>query len=121
MGLGAHTPEALDALLEDAFVLRDRDAVRGLFEPEAVLLVGTSGRPIRGVGQIADYLTTMWHLERTYLASSRQVIQARDTALVVGDRSTSVVRRGDDRAWRFVISNVLLDTPDDDPTRKDRR
>ena len=50
---GARTPEELETLLEDAFVVRDRDALAQLFEDGAVLVAG-GGRPeARGGSQIA--------------------------------------------------------------------
>ena len=73
-------------LLEDAFVLRDSDAVRALFEDDAV---------IEG---------DLWGGGRTYVADPRRVLQSRDTALVVSHGHTSVARRGSDGAWRYAIS-----------------
>jgi hypothetical protein len=118
---GARTPEELDTLLEDAVVLRDRDAITQLFEPHAVLLAEGRSRSVRGPVRIAGFVTTMWQQERTYLSRPREVVQADDTALVVGDSGTSVVRRGTDGRWRFVISRVLFDTADDAPARRARR
>jgi hypothetical protein len=118
---GARTPEELDTLLEDAVVLRDRAAITALFEPAAVLLAEGTTRSVRGADRIAGFVTTMWRQERTYLSRPREVVQADDTALVVGDSGTSVARRGRDGRWRFVISRVLFDTADDVSTRKARR
>jgi hypothetical protein len=118
---GARTPEELDTLLEDAFVLRDRDAITELFEPGAVLLAEGRSRGVRGAVRIAGFVTTMWQQQRTYLSRPREVVQADDTALVVGDSGTSVARRSTDGRWRFVISRVLFDPADDAPTRRHRR
>jgi len=41
---GARTPEELDALLEDAFVVRDRRALAALFEGDALLVDAAAGR-----------------------------------------------------------------------------
>ncbi len=46
MGQRARTPEELETLLEDAFVIRDREAVAELFEHGAVL--GDGPREARG-------------------------------------------------------------------------
>jgi ketosteroid isomerase-like protein len=114
---GARTPEELETLLEDAYVVRDRDALAQLFEDGAVLVAG-SGRPeARAGSQIARFATAMWERDRTYLADPRRVLQARDTALVVAERAINVLRRGSDGTWRYAIT--LLDT--DDPTPKEER
>jgi hypothetical protein len=117
---GARTPEELDTLLEDAFLLRDRDAITELFEPGAVLLAEGGSRSVRGALHIAGFVTTLWQQERTYLSGPREVVLADDTALVVGDSGTSVARRGTDGIWRFVISRVLFDTADGASTRRER-
>lgn len=80
---GARTPEELDTLLEDAFIANDRAALDELLEPGAVL-IGSA-----------------------HVASPSNVLQARDTALLVGEHSISVAVRRDGR-WRFAIA--LLDT-----------
>lgn len=61
-------PEDLDALLEDGFVLRDRDAVAALFEPGA--LATTTGHPrgIHGHKQIAALAVRLWSDGKTYVA-----------------------------------------------------
>ena len=41
MRQGARTPEELETLFEDAFVIRDRTALAGLFEDGAVLSAGS--------------------------------------------------------------------------------
>ena len=105
MGSGARSPEELETLLEDAFVVRDRGALARLFEDGAVLMDGS--REARGGEQIARFAMAMWERNRTYLANPRQILQARDTALVVADRGINVVRRDSDGSWRYAIS--LLD------------
>lgn len=106
MGPGAHTPEELETLLEDAFVVRDHAAIVRLFETGGVL--GTpEAAHARGGDQIAHLAEALWRRDYTYLAEPRRVVQARDTALVVGRRSVNVLRRGGDRRWLYAIS--LLD------------
>lgn len=107
--LGAHTPEELEMLLEDAFVVRDRDALATLFEAEAVLVADEGAHEARGGADIARLGTAMWNGDRTYFAEPRRVLQARDTGLVVADRSINVVRRGRDRRWRYLISLMSFD------------
>ena len=106
MPAGARTPEELDALLEDAFVLRDASAARTLFGDDAV--VGQAGGPDAHGGEaIGRALTTLWAGDRTYVSRTLRVLRARDTALVVADAGIHVVLRGPDGTWRAAIS--LLD------------
>ncbi len=49
---GARTPEELETLLEDAFVLHDRQALAQLFQPGAMLVVGGGLPEARGHQQI---------------------------------------------------------------------
>jgi hypothetical protein len=100
---GARTPEELEALLEDAFVTRDREALAELFEDGAVLVNGRvcEARGGEAIGRLA---AVMWDREYAYLADPRRVLQARDTALVLAERGISVVRRRDGGGWRYAIS-----------------
>ncbi len=109
MRAGAQTPEELETLLEDAFVIRDREALAELFEIGAVLVASDGAPEVRGGEAIARLATAMWEHDRSYLADPRRVLQARDTALVVADRGINVVRRGSDGTWRYAISLLTLD------------
>ncbi len=100
---GARTPEELDALLEDAFVVRDRGAVASLFEREG-LLVDDAAREARGAREIAGWASETWTRGLTYLGAERRVLQAGDTALVLTPQGIGVARRRDDRAWRYAIA-----------------
>jgi ketosteroid isomerase-like protein len=103
---GARTPEELETLLEDAFVLRDHQALARLFQPAAMLV--TDRLPeARGRRQIARVAAQLWDSQRSYLADPRRVLQVRDTALVLAGHATNVLRRADDGCWRYAIS--LLD------------
>jgi ketosteroid isomerase-like protein len=107
MQAGARTPEELETLLEDAFVLRDQHALAQLFQPGAIL-VPSGGLPeARGRRQIAQVAAQLWDLDRSYLADLRRVLQARDTALVLAGHAVNVARRSNDGSWRYAIS--LLD------------
>ena len=108
---GAHTPEELETLFEDACVTRDREAVAGLFEDGAVLVAGATPKQARGVQEISRLATEMWARDLTYLADPRQVLQARSTALVVARHGISVVRRAGDGGWRYAIALLTATHP----------
>jgi Domain of unknown function (DUF4440) len=105
----ARTPEELETLFEDAFMLRDREALAGLFDDGALLVADDRQREARGGDEIARAAAALWDGNRTYVAEPRQVLQARDTALVLAAQGISVVRRGTDGAWRYAISVLSLD------------
>jgi hypothetical protein len=107
MRSGARTPEELETLFEDAFVIRDRAALAELFEAGAVLVDGS--REARGGDQIARLAGDMWEGDRAYLAESGRVFQARDTGLIVAKRGINVVRRGSDGGWRYAIALLSRD------------
>jgi hypothetical protein len=111
MSEGARTPEELETMFEDAFMLRDAEALARLFEEGAVLAAGDGLPEARGGEAIARLAPVLWERDRTYLADLRQVLQARDTALVVADGGVHVVRRGKDGAWRYAIALLSLDHP----------
>ena len=64
----------------------------------------------RGGEQIERLVSAMWTAGRTYFAAPRRVLQARDTALVLADRSVSVMHRGTDGTWRYAIAYLSADT-----------
>ena len=107
---GARTPEELETLLEDAFVLHDLRALAQLFQPGAMLVVGGGLPEARGHRQIARVAAQLWDSQRLYLADPRRVLQVRDTALVVSGRAINVVRRTDNGSWRYAISLLDLET-----------
>jgi len=82
-----------------------------LFDSAAVMADARSGREARGGEAIGRALSGVWAVGGTYVARPRRVLQARDTALVVGDAGIHVVRRGSDGTWRAAISLLQLDTP----------
>jgi hypothetical protein len=97
------TPEELETLLEDAFVLHDHDAVAQLFEAEAVLSAGGALQDACGIDEITRSIAAMWDFQRTYLADPRRVLQGHDTALILGGHAINVARRGHDGSWRYAI------------------
>lgn len=109
MTSGARTPEELDALLEDAFVLGDRTASHTLFCDRA-LLVESGGLRASGGEAIGAVLAELWRRERTYVARAGQVLRAHDTALLVSPGAIHVAHRAGDGTWRAAISLLDLDT-----------
>jgi hypothetical protein len=101
---GARTPEELEMLLEDAFVLRDHEALAQLFEAGAVLVAGGGLAEARGEEEIVRAATQMWDRARMYLPDPQRVLQVRDTALVLGGHAVNVVHRGHDGSWRYAVS-----------------
>lgn len=84
--------------------MRDRWALRGLFEKGAVL-AGREGSPVaRGRMRIVDAATRGWARDELYLAASLRVVQTRSTALIAGPYATSLARRSGDGAWRYSIA-----------------
>ena len=108
----ARTPEELETLLEDAFVVRDRAALASLFDSGAVLVTHRGTAPARGGREIARLVTAAWDRELAYVAAPGQVLQARDLALIVAGHDINVVRRGSDRSWRYAISLLNLEPMD---------
>ena len=115
MTQGARTPEELEALLEDAFVLRDQGALAPLFEARALLVAGGGTAEVRGNREIARSVSALWAHDYTYLADPRRVVQARDVALVLTAQGTNVARRAADGAWRYAISLLSIDETKEQP------
>jgi hypothetical protein len=109
MNSGARTPEELETLLEDAFVVRDGDALAGLFEAGGVLVDSDRQRQARGGEEIARFAIRLQKRDYVYLAAPRQVLQARDTALVLAEQGINVGRRGSDGRWRYAIAVLNID------------
>jgi hypothetical protein len=107
MEAGARTPEELETLLEDAFVLHDPIALTQLFYPTALLVTGDGLSEARGRRQIAEVASQLWDSQRLYLADPGRILQVRDIGLILAGRATNVVRRAADGSWRYAIS--LLD------------
>lgn len=108
---GARTPEELETLFEDAFVVRDHAALCELFDEGALLMTDDGRREARGTLEIARMVVAIWESDRTYLADPTRVVQSRDTALVVAAGATNVMRRGGDGAWRYAIAVLSCPEP----------
>lgn len=106
MVTGGRTPEELETLFEDALLLRDGEAAAQLFEARGVLVVGGGLQEARGREQIARIAADVSQSRCAYLADPRQVLQVRDTALVLGASAVNVVRRSKGGYWRYVISRL---------------
>lgn len=102
----ARTPEELDVLLEDAFLVRDGEAIGALFEPAAV--VAHRGRSARGA-DVAPFIAGLWRSGVAYTAEPPVVLQSRETALVVAERAISVVRRDGAAGWRYTITAIDME------------
>ena len=108
MRRGARTPEDLETLLEDAFVLRSGEAMAELFENCAVL-VADGTREVHGQEEIVRLARQMWQRNRSYLAEPRRIVQAGNTALIMTQHGANVVRCGTDGAWRYAIALLSQD------------
>ena len=108
MTAGALTPEELETLLEDAFVVRDRGAVARLFEDGAVLAAGGAARPGAARRSVA-LARRCGRATCSYVAGPAARRSRRATRRWSSpQRAINVVRRGRDGGWRYAIS--LLDS-----------
>jgi hypothetical protein len=114
---GARSPEELETLFEDAFVLRDRGALVTLFEDGGVLAAAARRQVACGEHEIGRAAVAMWERDRAYIADTRRVLQAGDTALVVAGRAINVARRASDGSWRYAIALLAIDQTN---TKEDR-
>jgi len=113
MRLGARTPEELESLLEDAFVMHDVEALCEMFEDGGVLVAGVGHAGARGTRQIRRLATALWESDHGYIAEPHRVVQARGAALVVGRSGISVARRRGDGDWRYEIALLASEDLDD--------
>jgi hypothetical protein len=111
MDAGARSPEELDSLVEDAFLLRDQAQLCSLFDKSAVLAEAGAGREARGLHAIGCAAAALWSDQRSYIGGDRRVLQVRGTALVVAASAVHVARRDRDGTWRLAISLLQLGQP----------
>lgn len=107
----ATTPEELEAMLEDAFIIKDAVAAAELFEEAALLVDGCASTEVRGRPGIARAIASMWD-EWTYVADSKRVLQAGDLAVGLGS-SVTVPRRRPDGVWRLAIAVLRTNEKDE--------
>jgi ketosteroid isomerase-like protein len=120
----ARSPEALHAILEDAFNLGDLDAYVDAFEPEATLVVPPDGRVVHGHDDIRAASDPIVSLRPRATIEVRHKLEADGLALTrahwhlvatdpAGDpleldgNGTIVSRRQPDATWRIVIDDPL--------------
>jgi hypothetical protein len=101
MGHGARTPEELETLFEDAFLLRDTAALCSLFEGGGTLVA--DGLAEVHCADLERVVTVLLARDVGYVAQVRRIVQARDTALVLSDDAVNVVRR-DNGLWHYAIA-----------------
>jgi hypothetical protein len=104
MSPGARSPEELEVLLEDAFVVGDAATVADLFDPDAVLVSGWTAGPARGRAEIAALAAMMRQHGFAYLAEPRRVVQTADMTLVLAAGAVNVMRRDRRLGWLYAIS-----------------
>jgi hypothetical protein len=102
MNRGAITPEELEALHEDALVMRDAGSLIGIYDARMTLVAASGERSI-GAEESARHALALWQGDFTYIADPLTVIQVSDLALIVSRDCISVVRRDRDRCWRYAI------------------
>lgn len=102
IGAPPRTPEELDAMLEDAFIVGDLGALMALFEVQALLVWGTEASEVRGTRNIERAISSVWG-ECRYVAGTGRVLQVGDLA-VCGDPIGRVLRRGPNGAWKVAIA-----------------
>lgn len=116
----AGSPEELESLFEDAFMVRDAEAVVELFDEQAVVTPDVGEEQATGREEIAALVSATWEQDRAYLSEIRRIVVAGDIALVVLDwslsdrdaagaqdpsaRGVDVLRRRDDGTWRYLIA-----------------
>lgn len=116
----AYQPADLHKLYREAFNRGDVEALVGLYEPDATLVV--NGAPVTGADSIRTMLESWMSRKGQMQLETRGVIESRDGLAVLhgvwvispqaGEHSlatqgisTEVVRRQRDGTWRFVIDS----------------
>jgi uncharacterized protein (TIGR02246 family) len=120
----AASPEALHAILEDAFNRGDLDAYTDAFEPDATLVVPPEGHVVRGHADIRAAsapivslrpratIRVLHKLDDGNLALTQAAWHLRATDpggadLELDGHGTIVSRRQADGTWRIVIDNPM--------------
>ena len=103
MTRGAASPEELETLLEDAFLIHDQQALNELFAGHAVLSFADNRLDAHGRSDIAHRIAAIWDQGGGYLSHAPRVVQTGPTALVLAGPAVHVVRRSGG-GWRYLIS-----------------
>ncbi len=103
MAVHGWSPEDLEMLLEDAFVLRDAAALADLFEPGAVVASVESQQRVSDIGD------EIWKLG--FWSEPRLVVENGHTAVVIGSRAINVMHGSEGGSWRYAI--CVFDTRED--------
>ena len=120
----ARTPEALHAIVEDAFNRGDLDAYIDVHDDDAALVVPPDGRTVHGRDDIRAALAPMFALQPQMTMVVVGKLETPELALTHGrwllvitdddgrrrqlsGRGTMVSRRRPDGTWRIVIDNPM--------------
>ena len=115
----AERPEDLHTLFAEALNSRNLEALTALYSDDSFFMAQRSV-PTRGAGAIREAFVQYLAMNPSIRLTTRQVVQVRDTALLVGEwefRGTSgngaevstvgtsieVARREPDGSWRYLI------------------
>jgi uncharacterized protein (TIGR02246 family) len=119
--MNAHSPTEIHALFQNAFNLRDVEALISLYEPDAILMV--DGKRVTGRENLRAAFVSMLSVGVQMSLTTRSIIESRDgLALLHGEwivkrttatelqlategLSTEVVRKQPDGTWLFIIDN----------------
>lgn len=111
-------PEQMNRTFADAFNARNIEGLLGLYESDAILIVG-DGATCHGLEQIAAQLRTLLTVPGTMTSLNNFCVRHGDIALLRADyvvvdagavilkgSSSELIRRQDDGAWRYVIDHA---------------
>lgn len=105
MTRGAASPEELELLLEDAILLGDAEAIGILFTHHGALAADGLFPVYRGI-EMLNILASWNEHGVGYVGGPTRIVQARRTALIIGQDAISVARRSRDGSWRFAICSL---------------
>ena len=123
----ADRPEALHAVIEDAFNRGDLDAYLDAYDDDATLVVPPDGRVVHGRDDIRAASVPLFALRPRMTIVVEMALRADGLALTharwqldaiaedgrrteLSGRGTMVSRRGPDGIWRIVLDNPLSPT-----------
>jgi uncharacterized protein (TIGR02246 family) len=119
--MNAHSPTEIHALFQNAFNLRDVEALISLYEPDAILMV--DGKQVTGRENLRAAFHSMLSVGVQMRLITRSIVESRDGLAVLHGEwfverttatgppletqglSTEVVRKQPDGTWLFIIDN----------------